>query len=371
MTAGGGLINTLTCAPAGTTATICPDGQKAKGGCQVPATTAGSSVCENNPSLWPVAKDTIKGDGRIFNLFLYNGSIGSTAAPVAYAIPGTSSTVPMLGMFARVHQTLPIWDESASTTPPNLPGTTQAQSGCQLLDMTDQIACLTQADPCSVGYAGDGGKTWFQRVTPTALAAAGTDAMEVSQIYPTQTDVQSIVYPFWRKLYYNSNNGFDKINGTVTYTDSKGVSDNGEAELALGQYESNETNALSLLVGNAFFGLGPSSPAVGGADTPFCEDFNENMICSATTFPTNADACANNGTAGTSPSDPTLNPAVTSSGVAASNFAAIPSDTELEPREHGQLDDSAATARLRPSRTAITPSTASTAPRPAARTSLI
>jgi hypothetical protein len=315
ITAASGLINTFTCAPTNGKSTICPDGALAKGGCQVPATAANSSLCENSPSRWPTAKDTVKGDGRLFNLFAYPGTVTSSTAPIAYPIPGTTTSVPMLGMFTRLHMTTPIWDTAASPTPPTLPGG-QAQGPCTATDMTDQIACLTQADPCSIGYAGDGGKLWNQHVTP-ALAVAGTDAMEVSQVYPTAAGVQSGTYPYWRKLYYNSSNGFDKVDGTLSYATS---SNGGLSELGLGQFESNATSIDNLLLPLGFFGLG-NSPN-GGGNTPFCEDFNEAMLCGAAS---NANACANN-TTGTISGHPSANSAITAGGVALSNFAPIPGD---------------------------------------------
>jgi hypothetical protein len=283
--------------------------------------STGSSFCENNPSKWPVGIDTSKSDGRLFNLIAYDGTGTATTGPIQFAIPGTSVQVPMMGMFARLHMTLPLWDHGASATPPTLPGG-QAQGPCQATDMTDQIACLTQADPCSVGYAGDGGKTWNVHQGRT-LAVAGTDAMEIAAVYPTTAGVQNGSYDFWRKLYYNSSNGFDRINGTTTtFTDGAGASDNGLAELALGQYESNTTSIDSLLSTFSFFGLGHSPN--GGGDAPFCEDFNENTICSATTFPTNKNACAFNTASALSVA---ANSAVVTPG-ASSN---IPGDTSSDP----------------------------------------
>jgi hypothetical protein len=271
---------------------VCPSGANPNGGCQIPLNAAGSSFCENNPVKWP-GIDPIQNDGRIYNLYVYDGT--ATGGPVSYNVPATTDTLSFSGAFARVHMTLPIWDHGASASPPNLPGTTQPQTKCQQLDMTDQIACLAQADPCSVGYAGDGGKQWNTRAVP-ALASAGSDAVQVSEVYPTTLGVQNGSYPFWRKLYYNSSNGFDAINGNTTFSSTLGPNpDYGLAELALGQYESNTTSITGLLSTFKFFAL-DNSPNGGGAN-PYCEDFNENTICSATTFPTNVNACANNSAA--------------------------------------------------------------------------
>jgi hypothetical protein len=302
------------CAPGNLKNLVCPDGAPINGGCQVPNNASNSSFCENNagPANWPSGTDTVVNDSRIFNLIAYDGT--SAGGPIAFPIPGTAASVAFMGAFARLHMTLPIWDHGASATPPTLPGG-QAQGPCQATDMTDQIACLTQADPCSVGYAGDGGKSWNVHQGRT-LAVPGTDAMEISQVYPTTSGVQTGTYPFWRKLYYNSSNGFDAINGTLTYTDSQGTSDTGLAELALGQFESNTTSITGLLSTFNFFSLS-GSPNGGGA-APYCEDFNENMLCSATTFPTNLNACNFNTSA--------LSVAANSAVVNAGGSSAIPSD---------------------------------------------
>jgi hypothetical protein len=319
------------CATSGTKNNVCPDGAPINGGCQLPVNAAGTSdQCENNPSKWPTGTDTTQNDGRIFNLVAYDGTTGG--GPQPFPIPGTATLVPFTGAFARLHQTYPIWDTTVTAAPPQLPvqppGSTvtpQNQGPCTLTDMTDQIACLTQADPCSVGYAGDGGKGWNTH-EGLALAVAGTDAMEVSQVYPTTAGVQNGSYYLWRKLYFNSSVGFDAINGTATLTDTKGVADNGLSELGLGQFESNPTNINALLSTYEFFSLSlsPNATAGGGANAPFCEDFNENLLCSATTYPNNLNACNFNKNA----VQPGANSAL--SGLTA-NFSPIPSDPSSNP----------------------------------------
>jgi hypothetical protein len=295
---------------------VCPDGAQPNGGCQMPNEPGGTSFCENYGGFWPSGTDLTPNDGRIFNLYAYDGT--SAGGPINFPIPGTSVTVPFTGAFTRVHMTEPVWDTSASATPPTLPGG-QAQGPCQATDMDDQMGCLTQADACSIGFTGDGAKGWNVH-QGRSLAVAGTDALEISQVYASATTVQNSTYPFWRKIYFNSSNGFDAINGTTTFTDKVGATDNGEAELALGQFESNTTSITALLSTFQFFSLA-HSPNGGGAQ-PFCEDFNENTTCSSTTFPTNLNACANNSTSGTFASNPSLNPAV----VNAAGSSPIPGD---------------------------------------------
>jgi hypothetical protein len=150
---------------------VCPDGAPIDGGCQVPNEAGGTSFCENYGGFWPSGTDLTVNDGRIFNLVAYDGT--STGGPINFPVPGTTLNVPFTGAFSRLHVTEPVWDTSVSTTPPNLPNTTTPQGPCRQTNGENQIACLTQADPCSIGFAVDS-------VRPTA----GTDAMEVNQIYP-------------------------------------------------------------------------------------------------------------------------------------------------------------------------------------------
>jgi hypothetical protein len=286
---------------------VCPDGAPINGGCQLPNEAGGTSFCENYGGLWPSGTDLTVNDGRIFNLVGYDGT--STGGPLSFPVPGTSLIVPFTGAFARLHTTEPVWDTSVSLTPPPLPGAGGPLQGpCKLTDMTDQIACLTQADPCSIGFAADYGKS-----------VVGADALEISQIYPTAATIEQPFYPAWGKLYFNSSNGFDAIDGTRTFTDKAGVTDNGEAELALGQFESNTNSITALLTTFNFFTLA-NSPNGGGA-TPYCEDYNENMLCNSVTFPTNVNAC-NNNLIGLMSSNPASNPAV----VNAAGSSPIPGD---------------------------------------------
>jgi len=312
----GGEMQVFRCATQNIKNNVCPDGAAINGGCQMPNNAAGTSFCENYGGFWPSGTDLTANDGRIFNLVAYDGT--SAGGPIAYPIPGSTASLNFTGAFTRIHMTEPIWDTSASATPPALPGGGQAQGPCQATSMDDQMGCLTQADPCSIGYAGDGAKGWNVH-QGRALAVAGTDALEVAQVYATTSGVQNGSYQLWRKLYYNTSNGFDGINGTTLFTDKAGVSDNGEAELALGQFESNTASVTALLSTYGFFSLS-NSPNGGGAQ-PFCEDFNENILCSATTFPTNTNACLNNATAGSMAANPALNPAV----VNAAGSSSIPS----------------------------------------------
>jgi len=310
---------------------VCPDGQQPiAGGCQIPATGSfpvsggtGTSACENNPAKWPLRDGSAK-DGRIFNLTEFSG----VGAALLYPVPGTAPavSVPFTGAFARIHQVNPIWDTSVTSSPPNLVGGGQAQGGCMLTDATDQIGCLTQADPCSIGFAGDGGKFWNTH-EGLSLASSGTDALQLSQVYPTiatiqGTPTQSGVYPGWRKLYFNSSNGFDAINGTTTLDTNSGSTGSdltAASELALGQYEANVTNIEALLSTYEFFNLGHSPNGGVSSSNPFCEDYNEQALCGATA---NLNACNYN-------TDHQLQPGATNSKAIGSAFIAIPGEPDV------------------------------------------
>ncbi len=360
----GALLNAHKCAPQNPpNQPVCADGSGGKvagAACQVVATAqkvnGGVTACENNPKLWP-PKDGASKDGRIFNLTLMQATNATFGSPVNYAIPGTSTSVNFSGAFARIHEAYPIWDSSScsvgggncspvgstcngtgtcnatGSTPPNLPGTSQPQQGCQMTDATDQIGCLVQADPCSVGYAGFGGASWNTH-EGLALASSGNDAMQLmglsatgtntGGIYPTVADIQLAgapnSYPAWRKLYINSSKGFDAVDGTTTLTTNTGTSN-----LALAQWLSKTSNVAGVSGVDAltgFFSLGPTAGAgtlaAGAANQPFCEDFNEALLCAASS---NANGCTTNANQ-LSPSSSLSAPSTL--GLTTTNFVPVP-----------------------------------------------
>ncbi len=341
--ASGGFVFVHKCAPTTVPSNeACPDGSKPGAACNWMVTqfpyTAGHDACENDPKGWPLPDVPVR-DGRIFNLIVDNTST-STPQAVPYAIPGTSVSLNFFGAFSRIHQQYPLWDSSVSATPPVLPGTNptnQVQQGCQMTDATDQIGCLTQADPCSVGYAGFGGNSWFQH-EGLSLAIGGENAMElaglnatggtIGGIYPTIADIQAAgtsgSYPAWRKLYYNSSKGFDAVDGVTDLDESNGgssVNDTASSELALGQYEAVTANAENLASTYGFFALGPlaATDTLGSdtADQPFCEDYNEQNLCAASA---NVNGCAFNAHT----LAPASNPDIHTLGLNAANFGSIP-----------------------------------------------
>lgn len=255
-----------------TFSTQCANGDHTlAGNCWFPFNTAqNTSLCEADPSFQaPVTVAPPSGDARIYNLFITDGNLDYSMSTVTAAATSTyNGSFPFGGAFARIHSQLPLWNTADATTK----GLT-----CKNGDATDQIGCLVQADPCSIGYAGDNGKSWGSRVTPAV--ASGNDALRVSKVYPNSSTVQGGQYFLWRKVYYNSSAGFDQAG--LANTDM----------LALGQYESNEATAVALAGGYGFFTFGHSPN--GGANKPFCEDFNEQLIGARNA----GTACGDGGTA--------------------------------------------------------------------------
>jgi cysteine-rich repeat protein len=269
----------------------CPNGDQLQGGqCIVPIDAA------NNTSQCVATKATVtafaarnvgSADGRAYNVHMLNGvATDGAGAYVQQHIATASGTLSLdfVGGYGRIHQV-----ESLVTT----------LKSCQLVDATDQIGCLTQSDPCSIGYAGDTGKTWGQRA-PGGAVASNIDAVRVNQVAPTVTTVQLLgktgEYPLSRKLYFSTLLGFS--NAPAANVD----------EITLGKYEAVAANINPILTANGFFTLGPLSPM--GTDTPFCEDFNQEGVCGSSVFATNDNACVRSpaGIPGESGADPTNNP---------------------------------------------------------------
>ncbi len=259
--------NVFTCAPRGTKHSgECPNGDAVfGGGCSVPVDLANStSSCFSDKSTVCSVQSRSLGspDGRIYNIHMRDGTFSdnATLGYAQYNIAAISATTftDFVGGYSRIHQVETM-----------LPGTA---TQCQLVDMTDQIGCLAQADPCSIGYAGDGSKDWNTR-SPIAASSPGMLALRVDEIAPAPATVQLLgltgEYQASRKLYLSSFTGFQNIPATGT----------GPSELELANYEAKGSgSSFNGFVGtDGFFTLGSQSP--NGTDNQFCEDFNEDILC--------------------------------------------------------------------------------------------
>jgi cysteine-rich repeat protein len=283
-------LHVFTCAIRGTKHSgECPNGDSLlAGGCMVPIDTlASTSQCVATKASVSTIQVRPLGnpDGRIYNIHMRDGTIvPSTIGYLQYQIPSIGISLDMVGGYSRIHQVQTIY----GAMPPN-------PQACQLADMSDQIGCLVQADPCSVGYAGAGAKSFALR-NPTSApgTAQPIDAVRVAQIAPSTATVQALgtagEYQLARKLYLVSLPGFNHV----------GVSGGDPLagdELTLAQFAGIPANINAVLTANGFTTLGSQSPA--GLDTQFCEDFNEQMVCNPTpaspsTLPANVNGCAGN-----------------------------------------------------------------------------
>jgi hypothetical protein len=193
-------------------------------------------------------------DGRSYNQHLYL-QVGSAGAY-------QNSAYNMTGAYYRIHTNHTLSTDTSIPT-------------CQQGDMIAQIGCLVAASPCSIGFAGR-----------SALAVdTRTAALKLNKRSPDLLCIQGgFFYPLSRKIYLNSIIGLDRV--------GNGVSGDQEAQLVgcetdvaqprLGIPAGLVTSAV------ASAGFLPLPGFLNGGE-PFCEDFNESLVCGFGNA--NVDAC--------------------------------------------------------------------------------
>lgn len=229
----------------------------------------------------PLTDAAQNADGRAYNQILraVDGTIRLVKRPNPMAI-GTMD-VPVTGAYYRIHSS-----RSGLVSPAHT-RTCSTQD-----DATDQIGCLVQLNPCSLGYAGGGAVSNNQGPTD----AEKTIAAPVNGVAVSNTSVQALIvggtqYPIARKLYVNSLRGFDVLAGSDNTAAGK------DAEFDLAACFSNLPFSTAAAFGTAVnvaspFGFVPMpAPTVGGNPKALCEDANLTTLCAAAT---NADACVGN-----------------------------------------------------------------------------
>ncbi|MBV9948777.1 MAG: hypothetical protein JOZ69_18155 [Myxococcales bacterium] len=273
---------------------LCPDGDLPNntGSCLPPDTAAASAEClalkqtvgrstkqlnVGVPLIDP--KSQTQGDGREWNQHLYAQNGGSAVYQTnAFA----ARNLPITGAFYRLHAL-------RSMNPVTL-------RTCQLADMTDQIGCLVEASPCSLGYAGRGATNNVAQNNNT-----NTAAIKVFAQSPLDLCIQdNFRYPLSRKLYLNSLAGLQTANVNGEELQFTGCeTDLAQPNLPTPTPAGLMTNSGSATGGVQHFGFIPLPNGValpdGGTLTvnngePYCEDFNEVALCGAAG--PNSNACA-------------------------------------------------------------------------------
>lgn len=267
-----------------TAANVCPNGDTALSvGCFVPVDASGNPNCMANSGTIPTAftpvplmvapagananelasvttAQTAPGniDGCVYGLQAYYLT-GSTASYVldntlgaptsrnpTSAGPGRSIT----GMFTRIHTS-----RSMNKSDPT-------KATCTMQDATLQLGCLVQADECSLSYGGataENSAPIGYAQTASAMLINGQGAIGSNLVNGT------FLYPLGRKLYLNTYIGFENVWGP---------------ELALAKDEATTAFIQPIMTQWGFFNL---------ATSPFYEDYNEQMLCGASS---NVNGCA-------------------------------------------------------------------------------
>ncbi|TPV96593.1 MAG: hypothetical protein B7733_03935 [Myxococcales bacterium FL481] len=247
--------------------TVCPDGLApvvgatgallGKPTCWVPTASANRYCLADRDDTNPaVAMGSY--DGRAYNRYLWDRTTGLLRTDAL----GRH----IVGAYYRVHT-----NAVAVNTRPNS-GAGDADQRCRRADSDQQIGCLTQADPCSLGFS-----------RPSGAEVGGTTNLKVKNVRPSVANIQNLViegvpahrvYPLARVSWLNTMKGFENVDN-VTF---------GAEERTLA-----ECFADARLVKAAARNTG-HVPLPG--NRVLCNDFSEDRRCDGE--PANVDACANN-----------------------------------------------------------------------------
>ena len=211
---------------------LCPGGTPPLGGeCLMPFAGPASS-----PDPRCVASSTNRcagltgrPDGRLYNLVTLVPATQiptpqRSVTPFQFAFDANDTRRLLTGSFYRIH--------SLTAGANNVPDSTVGQTGlCQENDDTSQIGCLTDSDPCSIGYAGrEAAKSFPGLGTPAVPQSASLKALAVNGTPPfTPPSVSADpdlalenllappgttpLYPFARRLYLSTIYGFGNLKG--------------------------------------------------------------------------------------------------------------------------------------------------------------
>jgi hypothetical protein len=234
----------------------CPNGAAPRAGSCLHPVDANNNTCLNTRLNKPQEPGFGNADGRAYNL-MFRAAGG--------AVQTDTRGRPVTGFFNRIHATQPAVAGADATF-------------CRRVSATEQIGCLVAASPCSLGFAGREAASGEFEPPRTGFVNPNTIALKVDGIDPELACVRNLVttpattddYPLSRKLYLNSVAGFE----TAT-----------AAEQQLARCFSGTVAGVDLN------GIVEESGFITLPGAPFCEDFNEQTLCSDAD---NDNACAGN-----------------------------------------------------------------------------
>ena len=182
-------------------ASICPDGKSQP--CLLPVNVDNpASPNFNCLTNTPVPASPPLRDSRVYNLLVVdvNGKFVRDSYVNPNLLPGLASVRQnrVVSAFFRLQ---------VSQT--DYLGTFPTGINCKKFSSTDQIGCLVEANPCSIGFAGR-----------EAVDNILNMAFQVEGIKPTSDNISKLVdgtggvpYPISRKLWVNALNGFGSVSG--------------------------------------------------------------------------------------------------------------------------------------------------------------
>lgn len=195
----------------------CPDGNpRSNGQCRWPAASSTGNFCLARIANRPGSRVFTNFDARAYNLIPRDPVTGVILLPNA---AGLNDPRWGGGGWYRLHQT---------TAMANGTGT------CTKQDATDQLGCLTIADPCTISYAGREGVVAGNKALnlDTPVRGSGPVGPSVASINllldpaggPTCANGASnnygLRYPLARKLYINASKGMAAVTNDVTASDA-------------------------------------------------------------------------------------------------------------------------------------------------------
>ena len=237
-------------------AATCPDGQASNfGKCLFPQDASNHWGCLNLVARNVPLGASPSGDPRAYNAILRNAD---------GTIVKDTNNREMSGAYYRIHTTSAFTGGSPCTQPSS----------------TRQIGCLTQASPCSIGFAGLEAGTAIAGVSPNAVNGLLPTTTNIRQLLTDPDATLDTTYKLGRFLRLSTLKGF----GSTHITDP--------AQKDLANCYNDQSVVFNCTTSAGYITL---ADTVGGAPTSQCEDFDESLPttsggCGASS---NNNACTN------------------------------------------------------------------------------